>query len=88
MWTISEVKETGKAAFRGNYWPCVLVALLMGIFTGGGSVANSAQQTAAASILLSPAMFLFITPYSPYIRSGIIPLSQSPLPGCPPAPCR
>ncbi|MBO5543806.1 MAG: DUF975 family protein [Oscillospiraceae bacterium] len=47
MWTISEVKATGKAAFRGNYWPCVLVALLMGIFTGGGSAASSAQQTSS-----------------------------------------
>ena len=33
MWTIREMKERGKAAFKANYWPCVLVALLMGLFT-------------------------------------------------------
>ncbi len=47
MWTISEVKATGKAAFRGNYWPCVLVALLMGIFAGGGAAASRAQQSSS-----------------------------------------
>ena len=33
MWTIREMKERVKAAFKANYWPCVLVALLMGLFT-------------------------------------------------------
>ena len=41
MWTISEVKERGKAAFRSNYVACVIVAFLMTIFTGGGSAAGS-----------------------------------------------
>ena len=41
MWTISEVKERGKAAFRSNYVACVIVAFLMAIFTGGGSAAGS-----------------------------------------------
>ena len=41
MWTISEVKERGKAAFRSNYVACVIVAFLMTIFAGGGSAAGS-----------------------------------------------
>ena len=34
MWTIREMKEKGKAAFKGNYWPCVLAAFLMSLFAG------------------------------------------------------
>ena len=35
MWTIAEIKERGKRAFKGNYWLCVLVAFLMAVFTTG-----------------------------------------------------
>ena len=45
MWTIAEIKESGKRAFKANYWPCVLVAFLMALFEGGGSVASSSSQT-------------------------------------------
>ena len=47
MWSISEVKEIGKSKFRANYWPCVLVAVLMGLFAGGtgASVRNEVQDT-------------------------------------------
>ena len=41
MWTIAEIKERGKRAFKGNYWLCVLVAFLMAIFTTGASAATS-----------------------------------------------
>ena len=44
MWTIAEIKEKGKAAFKGNYWYCVLMAFLMTIFTVGSSVGTS-QKT-------------------------------------------
>ena len=49
MWTISEVKERGKAAFKANYWKSVAVALIMGLFTGssGGSASNSAGGTSS-----------------------------------------
>ncbi len=43
MWTIAEIKERGKAAFKGNYWLCVLMAFLMTIFTTGASAATSRQ---------------------------------------------
>ncbi len=46
MWTISGVKERGRAAFKGNYWKCVLVAFLLTLFMGIGSmtVGNSMQS--------------------------------------------
>ncbi len=37
MWTRSELKERGKAAFKANYWRCVLVALLLTFVAGGCS---------------------------------------------------
>lgn len=40
MWSIQEMKEKGKSAFKNNYWPCFFVALLMGLFAGG-AVASS-----------------------------------------------
>lgn len=43
MWTISEMKERGRAAFRANYWPCVGVAALMMIFAGGSARGSQPQ---------------------------------------------
>ena len=40
MWTIAELKERGKAAFRANYWACVGVAFLMTLFAAGTQVAS------------------------------------------------
>ena len=34
-WTIAEVKQKGKDTFKGGYWKCVLVALVITIITGG-----------------------------------------------------
>ena len=36
MWIRSELKARGKAAFKANYWKCVLVALILAILVGGG----------------------------------------------------
>ena len=36
MWTRRELKERGKAAFKANYWRCVLVALIL-MMVGGAS---------------------------------------------------
>lgn len=41
MWDISEIKEQGKLAFKSNYWPCVLMSLLMGIVAGGSTASGS-----------------------------------------------
>ena len=43
MWTIQELKERGKAAFRANYWTCVGVALLISVLTGGTTFSSGAQ---------------------------------------------
>ena len=43
MWTNQELKEKAKAAFKANYWPCVGVALLMSILTGGSYMSSSSQ---------------------------------------------
>ena len=43
MWTISEVKEAGKRAFKCNYWYCVLAALLMGLFAGSRAASSGSK---------------------------------------------
>ena len=37
MWSRKELKARGKAAFKANYWKCVLVALLLAVLVGGGA---------------------------------------------------
>ena len=43
MWTISEVKERGKAAFKANYWKTVLVALIFTVCIGGVGASSGAS---------------------------------------------
>ena len=45
MWSISELKEKGKAAFKGNYWKCVLVGLILTIIAGGSAGGSSSNTT-------------------------------------------
>lgn len=35
MWTRKDLKEKAKAAFKANYWSCVIVALILSLFIGG-----------------------------------------------------
>lgn len=46
MWNRKELKERGKAAFKANYWKCVLVAfLLMALVFGGlGTVGRQGSR--------------------------------------------
>ena len=44
MWTITEMKERGKAAFKANYWPSVLCAFLLMLLAGGTSVSINATK--------------------------------------------
>lgn len=37
MWTRKSVKQKGKKAFLGNYWKCILVAIILSIAIGAGS---------------------------------------------------
>ena len=41
MWNRREIKARGKAAFKANYWPCVLVALLLLLFFGSGAATGA-----------------------------------------------
>lgn len=40
MWDRKELKAKGKAAFKANYWKCVIVALIFALFLGGGASAG------------------------------------------------
>lgn len=44
MWDRKEIKATGKAAFKNNYWPCVLVSLIMVVIAGGTTVSTRTQD--------------------------------------------
>lgn len=37
MWTRRELKERAKAAFKANYWRCVLVAFILALLIGGSA---------------------------------------------------
>ena len=41
MWDRKELKARGMAAFKANYWKCVLAALLLTLFVAGTSVSVS-----------------------------------------------
>lgn len=43
MWTITEIKQIGRNAFKRNYWPCVGAGILLSILGAGGSAAGSSQ---------------------------------------------
>ncbi len=49
MWTISQIKENGKANFKKNYWYCVLVTIILGICTGGSSGYAGRNTSSAAA---------------------------------------
>ena len=48
MWDRKELKAKGKAAFKANYWKCVLVALLLTVFAAGAS--TGASHTARSTL--------------------------------------
>ena len=50
MWTISELKQSGKAAFQSNYWKCVVAAFLLSLLTGGISIASRFNSGDAETI--------------------------------------
>ena len=51
MWSRGELKAKGKAAFKANYWPCVLAAIVLALVTvsGGGSVASQRGNVSSAT---------------------------------------
>jgi uncharacterized membrane protein len=45
MWDRKELKARGKAAFKANYWKCVLVALLLVVLVSGSAFSTSRTTT-------------------------------------------
>ena len=43
MWSISNLKNRGKDAFKRNYWKCVLIGLLVSLLAGGAGGAGGAS---------------------------------------------
>ena len=51
MWDRKELKEKGKAAFKANYWKCVLVGLLLVLFaTGTGASAGRSSTNSMNAV--------------------------------------
>ena len=44
MWSIEKVKAVGKASFRRNYWPCVLVSFMLSILGVGYGVSSGGSN--------------------------------------------
>lgn len=44
MWSISEVKKTGLAAFKKSYWGCVLVSVILSLLAAGSSMTGSSAN--------------------------------------------
>ena len=49
MWTRANLKAKAKAAFKRNYWKCVLIGLILGIVAGGGGSAASSFSNSTTS---------------------------------------
>ena len=47
MWNTSEIKERGRAAFKLNYWKCVLVSFILG-FVMSGTTSFSTRTTGSS----------------------------------------
>ena len=60
MWNRKELKAKGKAAFRANYWKCVIVALILAALIGGAASSaagtQSGRDTASAEVTLQETM--------------------------------
>lgn len=58
MWSISEIKSRGKAAFKANYWSCVLAAFILSLVTGASYSSSSGnvdkEEITASFTSLSP----------------------------------
>ena len=51
MWDRKELKEKGKAAFKANYWKCVLVGFLLVLFaTGTGASAGRSSTNSMNAV--------------------------------------
>ena len=51
MWTRKSVKQKGKKAFFGNFWKCVLVAIILGVTLGAASSGFSSGSSVSSSVM-------------------------------------
>ena len=49
MWDRKEIKARGKAAFKANYWACVIVALILSFAIGGGASSGRSDNDSKGS---------------------------------------
>ena len=49
MWSIKDLKTKGLAAFKRNYWSCVLVALVLAFVSGGGGGGGGGSSSSSSS---------------------------------------
>jgi uncharacterized membrane protein len=62
MWTRVEVKAKGKIGFKRNYWPCVLVALVLSLLVDSAASVNvNANGSEGESFLQSISWSFLIT---------------------------
>jgi len=45
MWTRSELKARGKAAFKANYFNCLLISLIIAVVAAGGAASGATTTT-------------------------------------------
>ena len=53
MWNRKDVKAKGKAAFKNNFWKCVVTALIVAIVGGGASGFSSGGSGSVSSVISS-----------------------------------
>ena len=53
MWTRGELKGKGMAAFKANYWKCVLVALIVSLISGGLSSGSGYKSSGNATEMIN-----------------------------------
>ena len=49
MWTRKDIKEKARAAFKKNYWMCVLVSIIVGLIAGATASVNMSSQAGQQS---------------------------------------
>lgn len=50
MWSRAELKKKGQQTFNKNYWKCVLVALIIGLISGGSGYSGSTPAAPGAFV--------------------------------------
>ena len=52
--TNAEIKLRGKKAFRANYWPCVVVSLIMSVIAGVGTISAGKYEYINGQVVRTP----------------------------------